>query len=311
MSMKALMYHYVRPGSQGYPHFRYLARSDFRDQLAYLKEEFGLISKDDFFTSLESGKPARGVLLTFDDGVKDHREHVFPELLEAGAWGMFFVPTGPLETGEVLDVHRIHHLLGKHGGEAVLQALNPMLEEGMLADRAREEFSRATYQRQSNDEATTRVKRMLNYWVDYRHRKELLDQLEAVFPGTVPGVGDLYLTPEEIREMADGGMIMGNHSVTHRVFSKLNSQEQRTEIENSFQTLDGILPAEHPRCFCYPYGGRHTFGPETEALLEENKNRFAFCVDPREITEEDLRQHLQALPRFDCNQFPHGQASCG
>jgi hypothetical protein len=63
--------------------------------------------------------------------------------------------------------------------------------------------------------------------------------------------------------------------------------------------------------FCYPYRGSHVVTPQPGQRLALRRRRAAFNVEPRDIEMPDLRSRPQALPRYDCNQFPHGQASYG
>ena len=63
--------------------------------------------------------------------------------------------------------------------------------------------------------------------------------------------------------------------------------------------------------FCYPFGGFHTFDADTERILTDCGIRYAFNVEPRDITSADLRDRPTALPRYDCNAFAHGRAHVG
>jgi len=51
------------------------------------------------------------------------------------------------------------------------------------------------------------------------------------------GINDFYLTTQEPKEMANNGMIIGSHSVNHKVLSKLSYEEQDYEITNSFDFI--------------------------------------------------------------------------
>jgi len=63
-----------------------------------------------------SGEPSSGVILTFDDGLRDHYKYVFPKLKEHNLWGIFYISTAPFHNKKLIDVHRIHMLVGKYGG---------------------------------------------------------------------------------------------------------------------------------------------------------------------------------------------------
>src|SRR3546814_2495708 len=105
-------------------------------------------------------------------------------------------------------------------------------------------------------------------------------------------------------------MIVGGHGVNHLLMSKLSDAEQAEEIDRSLAELGDVL-GERVETFCYPYGGFHSFNATTERLLKEAGVRFSFNVEARDITRADLTGRPQALPRWDCNAFPHGRAHFG
>ncbi|GJL63103.1 MAG: hypothetical protein NPIRA04_17570 [Nitrospirales bacterium] len=307
--MKAIMYHYIRPTSEGYPFFRFLHLEHFLQQLDWLKATYGFASREEFVSTLTTKQPCNGVVLTFDDGFSDHFHHVFPVLKERGLWGIFFIPTRVFSNAKLLDVHRIHLVIGKVGGVRAMEILEDLITEEMLTDQYIEDFKRKTYRRQDNDAATNRFKRTLNYFIAYEWRESVLDRLvETTFNDDFPKAPEFYLTPSQTKELHDHGMMIGSHSVNHFVFSKLGTEQQQREIQESFTSLENIV-GEKISSFCYPYGGFHTFTSETESLLSHQGAKFSFNVEARDITVNDLQNRPQALPRYDCNAFPFGQAS--
>src|SRR5262245_20012585 len=309
--MKAIMSHYVRPEPDQLPYFRYLHVQDFARQLDWLGERHGFVSRAAFELALATGQAPAGVVLTFDDGLADHHQHVLPELCKRGLFGLFYVCTSPLERGKLLDVHRIHLLLGRLGGLRALKRLSGHLREGMLSDAHRREFNEATYANQDNDLATNTFKRILNYLISYEVRESILDELFGEeFADEKSAARKFYLDADQMREMDRAGMVIGSHGVGHYVFSKLSLSRQREEIVGSLAVLSRIL-GKPVDTFCYPYGGRHTFTAETIGLLQQTGIRFTFDVNARDITCADLASMPHALPRYDCNMFPHGLASTG
>jgi peptidoglycan/xylan/chitin deacetylase (PgdA/CDA1 family) len=310
--MKAVMYHYVRPDDDILPQYYYLDLDDFRAQLDYFESEYGFVDRESFVKACTSGGDLPdGVVLTFDDGLLDHYEWVFPELERRNLWGIFYVPTDPLVRGTVLDVHRIHALLGVYGGQQVLGELEPRVTEEMVPDEQIDEFREETYTRQDNAESTTLVKRILNYYVSYESRESLIDELVAAFPAAEVSVADLYMDEDHLRALQEAGMIVGSHSSSHRVFSKLSPDDQRTDISDSFAYLSDVLGGLSVKTFCYPYGGFHTFTDETRWILTDVGCQFSFNVESRDIEPEDVRDAPQGLPRYDCNEFENGGASGG
>ncbi|EIW6704607.1 polysaccharide deacetylase, partial [Campylobacter jejuni] len=114
--MKIIMYHYIRESLKPLPNFRYLHIENFKKQLDFFKKEFGFVSYDEFLYLKENplfcSKLKNKVLLTFDDGLKDHYNYVFNKLIKRKILGIFFVPTRIFKLSKALDVHRIHYLLG-------------------------------------------------------------------------------------------------------------------------------------------------------------------------------------------------------
>ncbi|MGH6954494.1 MAG: polysaccharide deacetylase family protein [Alphaproteobacteria bacterium] len=310
--MKILYYHYVRPTPEGLPHFRYLHIEDFRAQLDHLGHAYGFVPRDAFLAAAAGGASApEGVVLTFDDGFRDHHDHVLPELLRRGLWGLFYVPTGPYQNRAALSVHRVHYLLGRHGGARMLEAVRSHLSLAMLSREGTEAFRRISYAGQDNDSATTEFKRALNYHLAPAWRQAVLDRLAAEFGGDRDLVEELYMPPAHVRALQEAGMIVGSHSVTHPVLSTLESVEQRREIVESFDFLEAVTGGLTLRTFCYPYGHAGTYTAQTIELLAEADCRLAFTTGSSDVTAADLDTRPLALPRYDCNLFPHGRAAYG
>ncbi len=306
------MYHYIREGREDLPYFRYLHIDDFLTQLDDLSTKHHFVTHNEFQSCLETGDVVEnGLILTFDDGLKDHLR-VSQELAERGLWGIFYVATGPYENKQLLDVHRIHMLIGAFGGKRVLAFLEKHLDESMLSHNHVEEFHTLTYARQSNDDATEESKRILNYLISYDVRTQILTQMMREFFGNESELTkSYYLNEKDMQNMCDMGMIIGSHSISHPVFSKLTRQKQQHEIQHSFAYLQNVVGAFSMKTFCYPYGGFHSFTDETEQILEEQRCLFSFNVEQRDIESRDILNRPQALPRYDCNQFRYGSASMG
>jgi peptidoglycan/xylan/chitin deacetylase (PgdA/CDA1 family) len=303
------MYHYVREEDAALPFFRFLHIHDFIQQLDYFTAHYRLLSLDAFQETLASDAepPPDAVILTFDDGFSDHYRYVYPELRKRNIFGIFYVPTGPLTQQRHLDVHLIHLLTGQIKGEILAQQLRGLISETMIPDVKIREFRELTYSRQNNSEAINYVKRTLNYFIDYRYRAQIIDALIKTNRLSYD-IASFYLSPEQIREMHEGGMVIGSHSINHPLLSKLSQHEQEEEIKGSFAALKRIVGDFHLKTFCYPYGGFHSFNAISEQILKQEGCAFSFNVEPRDIARNDLLNRPQALPRYDCNQFPHGAA---
>jgi len=308
--VKAVMYHYVRKRCENHPFFRFLNVKDFQKQLDYFDENFGFATKLEW-EAFTNGKPttqsSNKIILTFDDATQCHYEFVFPELERRGLWGIFYVPTMPYSLGKMLDVHRIHLLCGAIDGQELYSTSLSLIRDEMLQESKREDFNRLTYVNQTNYADVTRFKRLMNYLIDYEFRAPLIDEISSIFNYRFSS-DDFYIRPSHLRRMQNAGHIIGSHSVTHPVMSRLSKAEQRKEIEDSFSFLEQIGCTEN-KTYCHPYGGFHSFDKSTIELLNSNNVAYSFNVEPRNIVTTDITRSPQTLPRYDCNRFFHGQAT--
>lgn len=311
--MKAIMYHYVRGETERPPNYYHLDVDDFRRQLDYFEDNFGFVPKEEFLSVVRGNQDVSqlptGVVLTFDDGLRDHYDVVFPELQKRGLWGIFYIPTGPYKTGQLLDVHRIHTLLGEISGAKLLEYTQGVVNEDMIPHERRNEYREETYERQEDTEETKQVKRILNYFVADEYQTKVLDELIEQVGYESPDVLDFYMTEEELREMHDSGMVVGGHTVSHPVLSKLGENEQREQIAGSMNYLDKVVGGLSERTFCYPYGASYSFDDKTVEILNEEGCEWCFKVEPSDISNDDMTNRPQALPRYDCTEFPDGEAS--
>jgi peptidoglycan/xylan/chitin deacetylase (PgdA/CDA1 family) len=308
--MKSVMYHYVREHDETLPNLRYLDFDNFRKQLDYFEQEYGFVEKDEWDKFVGSGiYPARGgkVLLTFDDAMKCQYEFVYPELQKRGLWGIFFIPTLPYTEKKLLDVHRIHLLCGAFNGEDLYAEAMDRINDEMIPDSKKAEFRNETYTTQRNHMGITEFKRLLNYYIDYEFRKGLIDELGEVFSYSFE-TSRFYMQEYQLKQMFDGGMVIGSHTVSHPVMSKLSREGQRNQIVKSFAALDsfGVVG---DKVYSHPYGGFHSFNDETISILDEEGISYSFNVEARDITPQDYDDSIQFLPRYDCIMFAHGKDS--
>ncbi len=307
--MKVVMYHYVRP-STNLAHFAYLRLKDFRHQLDWFESKWGFVRRQSFSAWLAGGQAPKGILLTFDDGLRDHVEFVLPVLLERGLFALFYVPTGPFETGVVLDVHKVHLAVGRLGGLASAEWLKAHAPEAW-AIASSEEGVILPYEAQRSDNATKQVKALFNWMLGPDERRTLLDGLlDHAFGGSPPKVDEVYCTAADVRRLAHCGMGVGPHGHNHIVLSQLQRGAQAIEVSRSCDAVEA-MGGSRQWGFCYPYGLPNAFNGHSEKVVEDAGCPFAFAVEGRDI-EVFLREAPRfALPRHNCNTFVHGTATFG
>lgn len=310
--MKIIMYHYVRPVSQNGV-YAFLQKDDFIEQLRYFQKTHHLLGKDEFCDKLETNTfHADDVLLTFDDGLMDHYEYVFPELKALGITGVFYISTASLTHDTMLDVHLVHCLLAAAPASELMEKLHPLLVPELFTfshDAQGSMLGTHRYARQNSTELVRTFKKMFNYHIQPQYRPEILHAVAQHFVDEKKLCDDFYVRSEHLQEMHKEGMLIGSHGISHTLLGPLSPEEQQKEIENSFSDLyrAGILH-KNLKLFCYPYGGDGAFSEATFPLLEQEGVRLSFNVEARDCTADDISaKHL--VPRYDCNMFPHGSAT--
>ena len=294
------MYHYVRDDSSEYPNFKNLTTDQFRKQIDFFDRTYGFVSKEKFIESLDRQTPIeKGVILTFDDGFKDHYLNVLPILEEKKIWGLFYVPTGHYKDKKVLNVHRIHHLLGKYDAKLLLDKGLKLLDVSMLNEDKIQEFDKEIYKDQNLNRYEFRFKRLFNYYLRDEYKTTMLDWLVSEYLNESELYDTLYLTKEQLMEMEKLGSIVGSHTVTHPVLSTLNYKQQKEEIEESNNFLGSFLDMQI-KSFCYPYGSTATYNSDTLKILEECNVHHAFVVGNKPL---NVVANKYELTRIDCNRF--------
>jgi peptidoglycan/xylan/chitin deacetylase (PgdA/CDA1 family) len=305
------MYHYVREYAEDFPQFKFLSIDDFRLQLDYFEKHFGFVTKSDWLRCVQDNhidERVKGkVLLTFDDAMSCHFNYVFPELIKRDLWGIFYVPSKPYREHTLLDVHKIHLLTGKYEGKLLLETLSGLIENDNLTFETVESFKTQTYEGQNNEFGISAFKRALNYFMAEGKKTEVLDSICEKLNFT-PTYDDFYVSKDALGEMHNAGMIIGSHSSSHTLMSKLNRDKQEAEIRESISLITEVTQAKCST-YCHPFGGDHSFNNDTLQLLNEFDVDYSFSVEPRDVMREDLLSKRHSLPRYDCNKFPHGQVS--
>ncbi len=302
------MYHYVRPlrGSR-YPGIKGLELEHFEGQLAYIDRHYTPVTMEAVVASLrgETELPANAALLTFDDGYRDHYDHVLPRLAKRRWQGCFFVPASPVLASVMLAVNKLHFVLAVapsagglvHETERLMDSARGELELPSSAELRAKLYSPTRFD--SADVAY--LKRLLQRVLPEGFRSSVLSTLFAQFV-TEDERGfaeELYLSVDDLSEMLSAGMHVGGHGDRHRWLGSLSPAEQREELTASVGFLRSIGAAGEAFSFCYPYGDYNTV---TLDLLAELGCSVAFTTRVDLATMGAVPR--LGVPRLDTNDLP-------
>ena len=295
--MKSIMYHYVRNKSKSYPYYNILEKNKFINQIKKFSKTGLINSYDQLFSN------SKRFLPTFDDGFKDH---IFAaEILKKyNGIGIFFIPTSPLKNDIILDVHKTHLIVGKVNGLEALSELKKFLNKKKIKKYYNQEEKikyDSAYTKQHGDIYKKEFKKIMNYYVNLKLKNKILDHLLKVFDIKIKPK-DYYLNKKEIKYLVSLGMVVGSHSESHPLLSRLPYKKQFNEIKNSKIFLENIINKKI-ETFCYPYGSKLSYNKNTIKILKNLKYKLAFSVEHRDISTNDINKKPYELPRYDCNLF--------
>jgi len=297
------MYHYVRDTrATPFPDIRALPPAMFEQQLDWLQRDYTLIGLDALEAAIEgtAALPPRAALLTFDDGFVDHHDVVLPILQRRGLTGVFFLSHDACAPSpRVLGVHKTHFLLARLGASSFAEAVRLECEAVLTGPRG----PGSVFGRDQWDHADERaIKKLLNYDLPFEESERILEALFERHVGRQDAFArQLYLQPPMVAKMADAGMTFGYHTRSHRMLSRLASDEQEIELRDGVHWIRGLTRQQRVS-FCYPWGGAGTYTGETVRLLAAHGYSLAFNTTRRPmIAGQDGRFEL---PRLDTRDLP-------
>ena len=295
--MKSIMYHYIRNKNKLFPYYDILEKKDYIKQIKKFSKTGLINSYEELFLDNDKYLP------TFDDGIKDHI-YAAEILRKYNAVGLFFIPTSPLKNNEILDVHKTHLIIGKIKGLEALNELEKYLNKNKIKNyyNQKEKVKYGIAYKENNDELyKNEFKKIMNYYGNLKLKHKILDYLLKKFEIYIKPK-DYYLNKKEIKYLSSLGMIIGSHSESHTLLSRLSFKKQFEEIKNSKVFLQKIINKDIDT-FCYPYGGKISYNRDTLNILKKLKFKLAYSVENRDINFKDINNKPYELPRYDCNLF--------
>ena len=211
--------------------------SEFEAQLLWLRRGFNVIPLEQGIDGLVRGSlPPRAAAITFDDGYANNYTVALPILQRQALHATFFVSTGYLDGGRMFNDTVIESVRAAPGAE---------LDLGHLG-LGTVDISDAEARRRVIDSILGAVK-----YLDHTRREQAVKRLSEVCGGRLPT--DLMMSAEQVAAIADAGMGVGGHTVSHPILSSLADDEARDEIRRGRDRLREICRREIS-LFAYPNG---------------------------------------------------------
>jgi peptidoglycan/xylan/chitin deacetylase (PgdA/CDA1 family) len=187
---------------------------------------------------LAQGGAGHWVAMSFDDGYADNVERALPKLLAAGARATFYLTSGPLEERRAVWWDELAHVLEASNASGEWRADDGTVLKLDLTTR------------EGKRDALRRL--VPRFRLEPAARGRALDRLRQAAGVSTPAPCE-FATWSQAARLAEAGMEIGAHTVTHPHLTTLNPAGQRAEIHDSVTRIEARLGAR-PTGFAYPDG---------------------------------------------------------
>jgi peptidoglycan/xylan/chitin deacetylase (PgdA/CDA1 family) len=239
----------------------------FRQHLQFLKAHYHVIHPEDFRARIEQGKPLppRAVLLTCDDGLVNNLTDMLPLLQSESVFCLFFLTAASCTNNPgMLWYEELYHLM------RTTPLTGPDLQ--LPVEEATESASAESFQ--AKWWSTVRRASQL----DARTRADWMSRVRSHCSPTQAFRSERrwrLLSLPELRQLAEAGMSIGAHTLSHPVLSLCSEAEARREIHESKLDLEQAL-GRSVWAFAYPFGNPSTMGEREIRLAREAGFSCAF-----------------------------------
>jgi len=234
-------------------------------QLEYLEKNFNIISVNDLISWLDGEKdlPERAALITFDDGYQDNYIHAYPALSRRWLPAVIFLATGYIENNKpfywdllayAMSKTRKDHLSLRFGG---------------------------TFQWETDEERDGNIHPLveaLKYLTDDQ-KLQAVDEVISLLDVPIPNnlFDELFLTWDQVREMAKDGIEMGGHSVNHPILTRVPPKVAANEIVGCKKKIEEAT-GRHITSFAYPNGQQGDYNKKLMAFIKKTGYEVAFSL---------------------------------
>jgi peptidoglycan/xylan/chitin deacetylase (PgdA/CDA1 family) len=262
----------------------------FRWQMELLAACFNVIPLYDAVKAFQERRmPRRAVCITFDDGYRSTYERALPVLKEYGLPATVFVTTGGPDNRNMWN-------------DRILESIRS-LPSGLLDLREVGLGAHALETLQNRRRAVTDVMERTKY-LPPDARLAIVKKLEDLAGNRE--LQNLMLTPEMISALANDGMEIGGHTISHPILTRLEDEAARQEIVGNKEQLEAIT-GKPVRLFAYPNGKfEKDFNERHVQMVMEAGYFAAFTTTSSIATHQHNRYQLPRCRPWDSTPLKFG-----
>ena len=274
-NLKILTYHYIKDSEKKIQEsILGPTKENFYKQIKFLKENFNIISPEDI------SKAQKGdVLLTFDDGLKDHIDTVLPILLEFKLKALFFIPVCLLDHNPCPPVI-IHYSLAL----LRLKKSEKLLKEFLKKFGIIKKFNQNTDIKEKIKEIKNFFKVELDHNIAIEISKLLNDYLNKKFPHLFEKI---FLSKNDLKTISKNNQFIACHTYSHPSFSKKFSINfLKHEIILAKKRLEEFIGKKN-NFFCLPYGTAEDCKNLNYKIFIDSDTKYLFKCFPASIEKKE------------------------
>ncbi len=305
---KIIVYHYVRPlKTSSYPNIRGLELSLFEKQINYFQNNFNFISVSELLDCIYNNTTLseNSLLLTFDDGYKEHFSHVFPFLKKQNIPAAFFPTGNAINENIVLDTNKIHYILAvSKDTKQIIKKITSYIEDyknEFLLKNIDWYWKNLINNNRYDNKEIIFIKSLHQRNLPKKLREIIINNLftEIVTNDEKTFSKQLYLSFNEINEMRESGMYFGSHAYSHDWLSFMSEDELKNEFEKTSEFYSKINTSSNDWIMAYPYGD---FNENVIKIMEKFNFKAGMTTIPNDTNL--IKNNAFTLERYDTNDFP-------
>lgn len=295
-TLRTFMYHDVRNLEDTDFPDRYKLKSflnleQFEFQINHIKANYDIISPEDLKNiDLTKNGNYNFAILTFDDGLSDHYDNVYPILKAYDTPGTFFIPVKQVLKNDMIHSHKIQFILAASNEKKLVKDI---LGRFVDSNSLWEKYSQTKWKDNWWSKEMIFVTNFLrNYKQDFFDIYEFTDFLFLKYVGiSVQEFSKgFYLNNSQVKKLKKDKLItIGGHGYVSENLLLIE------DIEDDIKKCAEYVKSEF---ISYPNGG---YNEQVKDICRKNGFNYGFTINRKTITELDSIDTLE-LPRYDAPQ---------
>lgn len=273
----------------------YVTRAEFDRHLTYISKKCRIASLDEIVSMFQQGsKPLQDtVAITFDDGCLDNLCHALPILHKHASPSTVFVATGFIDQTIQPWWQRFNKIID-HIAQNKKFDLNTQVLPNEISFFFRSKIGRKALCFFA-PEVAVRLSELSAV-----QKRSINEYLDSIVTSDSSPMERSMMNWEEVRKLADQGVSIGAHSVSHNILTSIPGPQAQREINMSKARIQLKL-GESPKYFSYPVGYAFTFDKNIEAIIAEAGYAAAFTMIHGQVRPES---DIYALSRKGIANYP-------